>query len=231
MRLTQIRAIEALCTEYGITYGVSSPMSLNDNLTAPMTGEKLIDPKPYQHLIGSLSYITHSTQPDILYAVTYLAHRISQATFRHWEVALQIVRFLFSTTHNGLKLSATSPSSGLTIWVDASYGGDEDGRCQTGMLTCIGNAAVGWTSQRQKVVALSSTEAEYIALSAGAQHAAWMKEFLTELGEVTTPVIITNNDGARKLSENSGFHKKTKHIHQQYHYIWQQLELGLLTIE
>jgi len=115
--------------------------------------------------------------------------------------------------------------------VDASYGEDEDGRCQMGMLTCIGNATVGWTSQRQKVVALSSMEAEYIALSAGAQHAAWMKEFLAELEEVTTPVIITNNDGVRKLSENSGFHKKTKHIHQRYHYIWQQLELGLLTIE
>jgi len=47
LRLTQIRAIEALCAEYGITYGVSSPMSLNDDLTAPTTGEKLIDPKPY----------------------------------------------------------------------------------------------------------------------------------------------------------------------------------------
>jgi len=58
-----------------------------------------------------------------------------------------------------------------------------------------------------------------------------MKEFLAELGKVTTPIIITDNDGARKLSENPGFHKKTKHIHQQYHYIWQQLELGELTIE
>jgi hypothetical protein len=202
-----------------------------DDLTAPAKGEEIIDCKPYQRLIGSLSYIAQSTRPDILYAVSYLARRNSQATSRHWEAALRIVRFLFSTAYNGLKLSATTPSSGLTIWVDASYGGDEEGRCQMGILTCIGDTAVGWASQRQKVVALSSTEAEYIALSAGAQHAAWMKEFLAELGEVTIPVIITDNDGARKLSENPGFHKKTKHIHQRYHYIRQQLELGELTIE
>ena len=88
LRLTQKWAIEALCAEYGITYGASSPMSLNDDLTAPTEGEKIIDLRPYQRLIGSLSYIAQSTQPDILFAVTYLARHNSQATSRHWEVAL-----------------------------------------------------------------------------------------------------------------------------------------------
>jgi hypothetical protein len=58
-----------------------------------------------------------------------------------------------------------------------------------------------------------------------------MLNFLAELGENIIPVIITDNDGARKLSENHGFHKRSKHINQRYHYIPQQLQLGELTVE
>jgi len=58
------------------------------------------------------------------------------------------------------------------------------------------------------------------------KQAAWMKGFLSELGEDVTPAIITGNDGARKLGENPGFHKR---IIQRYHYIRQQ-QAGELTI-
>ena len=58
-----------------------------------------------------------------------------------------------------------------------------------------------------------------------------MKCFLSELGEDVTAAIITDNGGAKKLCENHGFHKRTKHIHQRYHYVRQQLGLGELTIK
>ena len=74
-------------------------------------------------------------------------------------------------------------------------------------VTCIGNTAVGWVSQQQPVVALPTTEVEYIIISAGTQHATWMKNFLAKRGEDIMPVIITDNNGAKKLSENPVFHK------------------------
>jgi hypothetical protein len=228
LSLTQTRAIRALCTEYEIGFGASTAMSPCADLTAPTEDEETIDKKRYQRLIGSLQYIAQTTRPDIAYAVSYLARRNEKATARHWEGAIRVVRYLFGTASKGHRLVA---GTGVTVWVDASYGGDEEGRCQMGYVTCIGNTAVGWVSQRQPVVALSTTEAEYIAISAGAQHAAWMKNFLAELGENITPVIITDNDGARKLSENPGFHKRSKHINQRYHYIRQQLQLRELTVE
>lgn len=104
----------------------------------------------------------------------------------------------------GLQLVART---GVTVWVDASYGGDEKGRYQMCSVTCIGNTAVGWVSQRQPVVALPTTEVEYIIISAGTQHATWMKNFLAKRGEDIMPVIITDNNGAKKLSENPVFHK------------------------
>jgi hypothetical protein len=225
--LFQKRAINRLCEEYRITYGASTPISPTDDLSKRKPQEEKIELKPYQRLIGGLMYIGQTTRPDILYATSYLARRNTDATSRHWEGALRVLRYLFKTSEHGHHVGS---GKGITIWVDASYGG-EDGRCQMGTVTCIGNTAIGWTSQRQPVVALSSTEAEYIAISAGAQQATWMRGFLKELGEEIKPVIITDNEGAKKLSENPGFHKRTKHIDQRYHYIRQQLQLGELSIE
>jgi hypothetical protein len=71
--------------------------------------------------------------------------------------------------------------------VDASYGVGENGRRQTGTVTCIGDIAIGWSSRKQEVVALSSTEAEYIAMTVAAQEAAWLKMLLEEIGEKLFP--------------------------------------------
>jgi hypothetical protein len=79
-------------------------------------------------------------------------------------------------------------------------------------------------------VAISITEAEYIALTCGAQEAVWIKARLNELGINTVPMVMTDNDGAKKLAQNPGFHRRTKHINIRYHYIRNQLSQGELTV-
>jgi N-acetylglutamate synthase/N-acetylornithine aminotransferase len=69
------------------------------------------------------------------------------------------------------------------------------------------------------VVALSSTEAEYIAMTVAAQEATWLKMLLEEIGEKMIPVVVTDNEGAKKLTENPIFHRRTKHIQIRFHYI------------
>jgi len=124
-------------------------------------------------------YIAQTTRPDIMYAVTYyLARRNSSACPRHWGGAIRIARYLY-VRDNAERTPAPTrqPSHHM------SYGGEEV-RCQMGTVTWIGETAAGWTSQRQPVVALSTTEAKYTAISAGAQQlAAWVKGFLSYLGE------------------------------------------------
>jgi hypothetical protein len=191
LTLTHKRAIDAISEEYDITYGASTPMIPTADLTKATIHKDRADPRSYQRLIGSLMYIAQTTRPDILYSTTYLGRRNSSATSRHWDGAIRISRCLFGAAQKGHKLSS---GKGVIIWVDAR----EVGRCQMGTVTCVGNTAAGWTSQRQPAVALSTTEAEYIAISAGAQQAAWMKAFMNELGEDTKPVIVIDNDGAKK---------------------------------
>jgi hypothetical protein len=98
-------------------------------------------------------------------------------------------------------------------------------------VTCIGDTAVGWCSRKQDIVALSVTEAEYIAITSGAQDAIWLRQLYLELGEITTPKLMTDNAGAKQLAKNPSFHRRTKHIDIRYHFIREQLSKGELTLD
>jgi hypothetical protein len=112
--------------------------------------------------------------------------------------------------------------------VDASYGVGENGRSQTGTVKYIGDIAIRWSSRKQEVVALSSTDAEYITMMVVAQEAAWLKILLEKIGEKIIPVVVTDNEGAKKLTENPIFHQRTKHIQIRFHYIRELLKEGKL---
>jgi hypothetical protein len=81
------------------------------------------------------------------------------------------------------------------------------------------------------VVALSPTEAEYIAMTVAAQEVAWLKMLLEEIGEKIIPVVVTDNEGAKKLTENPIFHRRTKHIQIQFYYIQEELKEGKLEVK
>lgn len=225
--LNQQHAIENLCKLHSIQYGASTPTRSDVDLGPVTERDELADPKKYQQLIGSLLYIAQMTRPDILFLVSALARRNTKAAIRHWEAAQRVLRYLYQTKRLGHTLRA---GSDVTVWVDASYGG-ENGRSQSGSVTCVGNTAISWSSRKQDVVALSATEAEYIAITSGAQDAVWIKRLLSELGEQITPKILTDNMGAKHLTTNSTFHRRTKHIEIRYHFIRQQLSQGELTID
>ena len=88
------------------------------------------------------------------------------------------------------------------------------------MFFQICGGTVSWRSKRQEIVALSSTEAEYIALSFAAQELMWLRSFLKDLGyEQKTNILNEDNQGAIALSKNPDNHSRTKHIDVRYHYI------------
>jgi hypothetical protein len=229
IELRQTTMIKALATKYNISYGATTVIGSGADLSKPLPDEKIIDASKYQQIIGSLLYIAQMTRPDILFVVTTLAKRNSSASERHWNAAIRVLRYLFHTSDICHQITASEIKP--VIWVDASYGGDQEaGRSHTGTVTCIGENAIGWSSRRQDIVAISTTEAEYIALTCGAQEAVWIKALLNELGIDTVPMVMTDNDGAKKLAQNPGFHRRTKHINIRYHYIRNQLSQGELTV-
>ena len=108
-------------------------------------------------------------------------------------------------------------SSSQKCYVDASFDTDpDDSKSQSGYVFVINGGAVSWRSSKQSVMAGSSTEAEYVIASEAVQEAVWMKEFISELGVVSSAldpmVIYCDNNGAIANAKEPRSHKNSKHI-------------------
>lgn len=157
---------------------------------------------------------------------------MSDPSQRHWSGIKRILRYLKGTLGYGLKYTSDGGES-LTGFADADWAGDLDTRCSTsGYLFQIGNAPVSWSSKRQKTVARSSAEAEYVSLSMAAQEAVWLRCLLSDLGQcVPAPTIIyEDNNGAIELSKNAKNHNRTKHIDIAFHFTRERVQAGELEI-
>jgi hypothetical protein len=121
----------------------------------------------------------------------------------------------------------------LDGFTDADMAGDIDSRKSTsGYLITYSGGAVSWQSRLQKCVALSTIEAEYIAITEAAKELLWMKKFLQELGlQQESYLLYCDSQSAIYLSKNSTFHSRSKHIDVRYHWIRDVLDEKLLQIE
>jgi hypothetical protein len=183
---------------------------------------------PYREAVGSLMYLALCTRPDISYAVNYASEFNDKFTKIHVTAVKRIFRYLRGTTSYGLMYESTGDIN-LTGYSDADYAGDKLTRkSRTGTLLQIGNSTISWCSQKQSIVAQSTTEAEYVAASQSIKDLLWLNllknELLNEIGDV--PRLMVDNQSAIKLIKNSQFHKRSKHIDIKYHFIRDHYEKG-----
>ena len=143
-----------------------------------------------------------------------------------------IFRYLERTVDHCICFGCTN-SPILEAYSDADWTGDIDSRkSTTGYLICFGNGAVSWQSKLQKCVALSTTEAEYIAITEACKELIWMKRFLHELGvRQERYMLFCDSQSAIHLGKNPTFHSRSKHIDLRYHWIRDVLESKELELE
>lgn len=148
---------------------VSTPLAAHFKLSAsqcPSTPEEKEDMKkvPYASAVGSLMYVMVCTRPDIADAIGTVSKYLSNPRKEHWSAVKWILRYLHGTSD--VKLSFGSDIIELLGYSDSGMAGDMDSRRSTsGYLIMIAGGAVAWQSKLQKCVALSTTEAEFIALT------------------------------------------------------------------
>jgi len=130
--------------------------------------EKQCDPKfhqKYQQLVSSLMYLMISLRPDIGFAVVKLAQQIANPSNNHYWVGLHLCKYLLATYRYWLVYNRLSNES-LIAYSDSNWGQDyEHRKSTTGYFTMLAQGITSWLSCKQKLVALSSTETEYIVLS------------------------------------------------------------------
>ncbi|KAG6532540.1 hypothetical protein ZIOFF_006386 [Zingiber officinale] len=156
------------------------PMEPKTQLHKDLEGTP-IDATEYRRLIGCLRYLLH-TRPDLSYSVGMASRYMERPTIMHHKVVKQILRYLKGTIHFGLVYIKGPQEFCIFGYSDSDLAGDLDGRKSTsGMAFYLNESLVSWNSQKQKTVALSSCEAEFMAATTAACHALWLKSLASEL--------------------------------------------------
>lgn len=188
----------------------------------------------YREAVGSLLYASQGTRPDISFAVNTVSRYMQNPGKGHWLAVKRIFRYLKGTLNTKLEFSQ-SQTAGCVGYCDADWGNDSDTRRSiTGSIFLFQGGLIVWQSKRQSSVALSTTEAEYMALSATCQEALWLRTLAKDLEPsiVSSPTIILNdNKGAIDLSNNGGYRPRTKHIDIRHHFIREKVDCGEVKIE
>lgn len=187
---------------------------------------------PYRALVGCLLYLSVATRPDVAHAASVLSQFNDCFNKSHWGAAKRVLRYLKGTCDRGIFYSKEKVP--LVGYADSDWGGSlEDRRSFTGYTFTMNGGAIAWDSKKQPTVALSTTEAEYMALSEAAKEAIHIKKFLRELGmdDVESLKILNDNVSAQRLATNPVYHARTKHIDIRHHFVREVVESGQVTIE
>ena len=210
---------------------VSTPTDINVKLCKDDGFSQPVDKVLYQSLVGSLLYAAIATRPDISYAVGVVAQFCGSPNQSHLTAAKRISRYLKGTAQYALSYKKDCDIVGFS---DADWAGNLDDRKSiSGNLFVYGGGAISWLSKKQPVVALSTSEAEYIALSYAVQEAIWLKLLLTSFGMIVDkPITIKeDNQGAIAIAKDPVKHTRAKHIDIRFHFLRDVVKRGDIKLE
>jgi hypothetical protein len=195
------------------------------------------DQKLYRSGVGTLLQYSNKTRPEMSNAVRELSKGMDKAPPAGLKEMYRVIKYLLNTKTFGLKLAPTplkeEQSFQLTIYSDSDWASDRNTRkSTTGFIIFLQDAPILWKSQSQKTVSLSSTKAEYYALSEAAKEVKFISQVLESLGlKVTKPIIVyIDNVGAIFVAENPSATKHTRHIDARYHFVREYIIDGHMRI-
>jgi len=196
---------------------------------------------PYCRVIGKLLYIALASRPDIAFAASYLSRFASGYNQTHWNAALHVVRYLAA-----MKEHAITYSRHLAFYIkghlqapvgfcDADWGGDHNNRKSvSGIMFFFAGGPISWMSKSQSTVAVSSTEAEYMAISEAVKHALYLHQLRAPLHLNTSLPIKLNVDNQSAItvanSPQNSFNARMKHLDIHVHHLCDTIASGTVTL-
>ena len=213
--------------------GADTPEVISNNNYTNSNDKELCDRELYQSIVGSLLYAAISTRVDICHAVNVLSRSMQQPTKANLINAKRILRYLHNNNNCSLTFKKYNMNNSdynknnllVSGYSDADWGGDHtDRKSTTGFIIMVNNNIVSWISKKQSTVALSTAEAEYMAISAAAQEILWIRTFINEIICNNNPsfepsLLFSDNQSAIAISNNDIHHNRTKHIDIKHHFI------------
>lgn len=233
--INQKKFINKIASAYGLSDAKPSKIPLDPGYEKNQQNQPLLPSNvKYQKLIGSLLFIALNTRPDIESSIILLAQKVTQPTEYDWEELKRVVIYLKTTKGIKLNLASQGEEEQLVGYADASWGQDRsNGKSMSGYLFKLNGGVVSWSSRKQNCVALSSTEAELIALTECTKEAIWLKKLLSEINFVIHDkiLIFEDNQSVTKMIISQNHSSRTKHVNVRYHFIKDYIERNIITIE
>jgi hypothetical protein len=246
LSLSQADYIRRVVERYGMAHSNPAPTPLATGaVLSQMDCPAVIPSTPtlllghsYASVVGALMYAMLGTRPDLAFAVGALSRFNSNPGVAHWTHLKRVLRYLAGTINHRLTFGVADNrgSQAFTLgYCDADWAtSTDDRRSTTGWVFMAAGGAISWQSQRQKSVALSTVEAEYMAECQAAKEAVWLRALLNELGlesEAEGPTtILTDSQGAMALAKNPEHHQRSKHIDIRYHFVREQVAQGSIEL-
>ena len=212
---------------------IRTPVDTSTKLVKAKDEDICVDQQLYQSAVGSLLYLSIATRPDIAYAVSNVAKFCAKPTKQHWVAVKRILRYLRGTHTFGL-LYTKQITKNCVGFSDTDWGGDlDDCKSTSGYVFQVGGTVISWRSKKQACVALSTAEAEYVALASAAQESLWLQQLISDLTKqpVKQMVIFEDNQSTISMARNPQFHGRSKHIALKYHFIRDQVSDGKIDLK
>jgi hypothetical protein len=227
------------------TIPASSTVALTDHKDSADHNSKEFE---YRHVIGKLLYLEKSTRPDISCAVHQCARHCANPKIQHTIAVKRIGRYLLATKDKGLIMKPNQ--EGMECWVDAAHASEwnnktassdsSSARSRMGHLITYAGCPMHWASKMQTEIALSTTEAEYIALSQSMREVLPIIWLLEEAKQHGIPILNTkpkvhckvfeDNEGAIEIAKVPKMRPRTKHLNIKYHHFREEVRKGTISI-
>ena len=231
--ISQKTFMETLARRFDVTTTSPYPASPCANLGARVEGESG-GTCPYEEAVGGSMWLVVMSRPDSTNAVRAVSRHSNSPAERHWKAVLQIIKYLLGT--KGLSLTFEwGLGLEISVFPDAKYAEKaDDRRSVSGVAVTVGKPSVSWFSSTQKIVTLSTTEAEYVALGDGVKEALFVKGVLSfiipSISENCIKVLV-DNDGAISLANNPLSSPRTKYIDVRFHFVRELTRSKTISVE
>lgn len=207
-----------------------TPMNQKEKLSKNDGADK-VEEAYFRGLVGCLMYLT-ATRPDILYAVSILSRFMHCASEVHLKAAKRVIRYIKGTINHGVKFQK-SQNLKLLGYSDSDWAGSvDDMKSTSGYCFSLGSGIFSWCSKKQDIVAQSTAEAEFVAATAAANQALWLRKILVDLHMKQTEgtEVFVDNQAAIAISHNPVFHGKTKHFNIKFFFLRDVQKNGDVTL-
>ena len=209
---------------------------LYNQLIAAKNSPNLTNPTKYRELVGSLIYLQQVTRPELSFIVNILGQNMASPNQFHWELGLKALRYLRGTIDFKLNYNKVDNMS-LIGYADADWGNAPDRKSMSGYCFYFAHnsSPISWASRKQSLVATSTCNAEFVALSEAVNECIWLQTLLKDLSmkqmRYRPAQMFCDNTGAISLAANPCHHRRSKHIEIKHFHVRDHLEIGTIKLD